>query len=90
MIGATGTELTAKDMFDGSPGEPYRAWRRNTLNAAAATTDKSGSSLADHLLDVDMGGAGVGAPAMPAGGGAAGQRLLQELQALRRARSRGA
>ena len=35
------------------------------MNCCVSEVDESGSSLADHLLDVDMGGAGATAPAMP-------------------------
>ena len=35
------------------------------MNRCASKVDESGSSSADHLLDVDMGGAGAAAPAMP-------------------------
>ena len=51
-------------------GEKYRKWRRDLMRVAAGRTDKSGSSLADHLLDIDMGGAGAGAPALPGGASA--------------------
>ena len=52
-----------KFSFDGiTLGEAYRQYRKLLLDEAAGTTDESGSSLADHLLDIDMGGAGVGAP----------------------------
>ena len=51
--------------FDGTSGEHYMRWRRELFNFCASKVDESGSSLADHLLDVDMGGAGAVAPAMP-------------------------
>ena len=57
-----------KFSFDGiTLGEAYRQYRKLLLDEAAGTTDESGSSLADHLLDIDMGGAGVGAPVMVGG-----------------------
>jgi len=52
--------------FDGSSGERYRRWRRELMNFCASKTDESGSSVADYLLDMDMGGGAHGAPAMPA------------------------
>ena len=45
------------------------------MNCCASKVDESGSSLADHLLDVDMGGAGAAAPAMSAADVAKMQRL---------------
>ena len=71
--------------FDGVSGEPYRRWRRELLNFCASKVDESGSSLADHLLDVDMGGALPGAPAMPT---AAGE--VSKMQRLRNGRARAA
>jgi len=35
------------------------------MNFGASKTDKSVSSVADILMDMDMGGGGNGAPAMP-------------------------
>ena len=55
------------EMFDGLPGEPYRQWRMALLNFCSTRSDKSGSSWADHLMDINMDGAGQGAPGMPAG-----------------------
>ena len=37
------------------------------MNFCSTKSDESGSSWADHLLDVDMGGAGPGSPPIPAG-----------------------
>ena len=51
------------DRYDGRPGEPYREWRKALINYCSIKSDESGSSWADHLMDVDMGGAGPGAPA---------------------------
>ena len=62
--------------FDGvSSGASYRLYRKALLNEAAGTTDESGSSLADHYLDTDMGGAAAGAMAIP--GRAAGQKFVR-------------
>jgi hypothetical protein len=42
-----------KFSFDGiTLGEAYRQYRKLLLDEAAGTTDESGSSLADHLLDM--------------------------------------
>ena len=71
--------------FDGASGEPYRRWRRELLNRCAGNVYESGSSLADHLLDVDMGGAGPAVPAMPT---AAGE--VSKMQRLRNGRARAA
>ena len=37
-------------------GEPYREFKKRALQHLASVLDESGSSLADHLLDIDMGG----------------------------------
>lgn len=37
------------------------------MRVSAGRVDKSGSTLADYLRDVDMGGAGPGAPPLPGG-----------------------
>jgi hypothetical protein len=55
------------DRYDGRPGEPYREWRIALMNHCSTKSDESGSSWADHLMDIDMGGAGPGAPAFPIG-----------------------
>ena len=69
--------------FDGvSSGTSYRLYRKALLNEAAGTTDESGSSLADHYLDTDMGGAAAGAMPMP--GGAAGQKFVRLQRSRRR------
>ena len=57
----------------------YRTWRRHLLAYCASQTDDSGSSLADHLLDTDMGGGAAGAPPMPAGA-TADDRKMQRLR----------
>ena len=72
MTSSNDKEESYKFSFDGiTLGETYRQYRKLLLDEAAGTTDESGSSLADHLLDIDMGGGGVGAPAMPGGAHAA-------------------
>jgi len=55
------------------------------LNLCASKVDESGSSLADHLLDVDIGGALAGAPEMAT---AAGE--VPKMQRLRKGRARAA
>ena len=55
------------------------------LNFCSSKVDESGSSIADHLLDVDMGGAGPGAPAMPTTAAE-----LTKMQRLRSGRARSA
>ena len=71
--------------FDGTSGEVYRRWRRELLNFCSSKVDESDSSKADHLLDVDMGGAGPGAPAMPTTAAE-----LTKMQRLRSGRARSA
>jgi hypothetical protein len=70
------------ERFDGRPGEPYREWRIGLLNYCSSKSDESGSSWADHLMDIDMGGNGLGAPPMPQG--ASGMKMVR----LRLARSK--
>ena len=55
------------DRFDGRPGEAYREWRMTLLNICSTKSEESGSSWTDHLMDIDMGVAGPGAPALPIG-----------------------
>ena len=60
MTSSNDKEEAYKFSFDGiTLGETYRQYRKLLLDEAAGTTDESGSSLADHLLDIDMGGGGV-------------------------------
>ena len=66
--------------FKGGGGEVFRKWLRQLLMATAGETDKSGSSIADLLRGLDMGGAVAGAPPMPGGGAAADQRDMQRLR----------
>ena len=72
-----------KFSFDGiTLGEAYRQYRKLLLDEAAGTTDESGSSLSDHLLDIDMGGGGVGAPPMAPGPRSSdGTRVAETAQA---------
>ena len=78
MTSSNDKEEVYKFSFDGiTLGETYRQYRKLLLDEAAGTTDESGSSLADHLLDIDMGGGGVGAPAMPA------KRFFRQIAALK-------
>ena len=46
-----------------STGEKWRAYKSEAFKILAGKCDDSGSSLADHLLGIDMGGPNVGAPA---------------------------
>ena len=66
--------------FKGGGGEVFRKWLRQLLMATAGETDKSGSSIADLLRGLDMGGAAAGAPPMPGGGAAADLRDMQRLR----------
>jgi hypothetical protein len=66
--------------FKGGGGEVFRKWLRQLLMATAGETDKSGSSIADMLRGLDMGGAAAGAPPMPGGGAAADLRDMQRLR----------
>ena len=68
------TETLDTEPFDCISGGPaYRRWKGKALQILAGKTDESASSLADHALDQDMGGAAVGAPALP--GGAQGVKM---------------
>ena len=49
--------------YDCTPGDAFDAFEERYLNNATATDDR-GYSLADHVLGIDEGGPGVGAPAM--------------------------
>ena len=57
-------EFTPLDMEN--PTKDWRRFLRDLIGYLEGATDKSGSSEADHMLDVDMGGGGAGAPAFPA------------------------
>ena len=70
-------------LFAGSTGKAYRLWRQAMRNYLSGQADKSGSSCADHIVGLDMGGANNGAPALPAGAGA----VAVEMAALRLVRA---
>lgn len=46
-----------------NPTKDFRRFLRDLTGYLEGETDKSGSSEADHMYDVDMGGGGAGAPA---------------------------
>ena len=48
-----------------SSGQVYRDFKNAALRFLAGILDESGSSLANHAIDDDMGGAAAGAPALP-------------------------
>ena len=58
------------DAYDCDP-ERWLEFKQDLFRAASGVIDESGSSLLNSLLDTDMGGAAAGAPALPAGAGAA-------------------
>ena len=68
----------------GKPTEDWERFDRDLMSYLGGKADKSGSSPADHLHDVDMGGMALGAPAFPGGGGNA----VMELRRLRDARNK--
>ncbi len=85
MTARASSEKQAFEAFNcTATGEPFRVWKRALFNHCAGKIDKSGSSVADHLLDIDMGGGGVGAPPMPPGAGVA----AVDMQRLRPARAK--
>ena len=53
--------------YDCTPGEAWDSFDERFMNWAAGIVDDRGSSVADYILDIDEGGAGVGALAMPQG-----------------------
>ena len=68
-----------------STGEKWRAYNLEAFKILAGKCDDSGSSLADHLLGIDMGGGQPGAPALPPANQRDGQsmrRLLRKRQKL--------
>ena len=67
-----------------STGEKWRAYKSEAFKILAGKCDDSGSSLADHLLGIDMGGPNVGAPAFPP----ANQRDGQSMRRLFRKRQK--
>ena len=70
--------------YDGTPGVLFEKFEQNLFNSASEG-DKRGYSLADHLLDVDEGGAAPGAGPAIAGLPAA---QFREADAARRNRAR--
>ena len=48
-----------------SSGEKWREFKTDALKHLSGRYDDSGSLLADHMLRIDMGGAGAAAPAFP-------------------------
>ena len=69
--------------YDGTPGKAWDDFLVRLRNHAAGDVDDRGWSVADHLADVDEGGAGVGAPGMPAAA-----TELRKAQANRRRRQK--
>ena len=67
-----------------STGEKWRAYKSEAFKVLAGKVDDSGSSLADHLLGIDMGGPAVGAPPFPP----ANQRDGQSMRRLHRKRAK--
>jgi len=55
-----------------STGEKWREFKTDALKHLSGKCDDSGSSLADHMLQIDMGGAGAAAPAPKVNGVLAG------------------
>ena len=74
-------KMSEEELFTGLPGEPYRKWRRRLLDLAADDVDTAGFSRADHLLDIDPGGAAPGAAAMPGGPAMAAAVRLRTIRA---------
>ena len=64
-------------------GQAYRDFKNAALRHLAGTVDESGSSLADHAIDVDMGGAQAGAPALPPVGQATQRTKMLRLRTVR-------
>ena len=52
----TGEDHLQHSRFQGDAGESYRQWRRALLAMASKDADKSGSTLVDNLIGIDMGG----------------------------------
>ena len=52
-----------------NPAADWQRFKRDFLAHLESQTDESGTSSADHVLDLDMGGGAAGAPAIPAGAG---------------------
>ena len=74
--------------FNGT-SDAWLRWKEDLFAALVAHTDKSGSSLYNHIMDTDMGGGDPAAPAMPAIGAAADLRDMLRLRAARASKSFG-
>ncbi len=72
--------------FNGT-SEAWLRFREDLFAALVSDTDKSGSSLYSHILDMDMGGGDLNAPAMPAA--AADGRDMLRLRSTRKSKSFG-
>ena len=57
------------------PVKDWKRWKRDLMANLQSQTDESGTNLMEHLYDRDMGGGAIGAPPMPAGGGAAALKM---------------
>ena len=53
------------DPYDCTPGEGWEAFNERFMDYASDHVDDRGCFVADHILDVDEGGAAAGAPAFP-------------------------
>ena len=78
------TQLDMEQFDCVSTGEKWRAYKSEAFKILAGKCDDSGSSLADHLLGIDMEGPGVGAPPFPP----ANQRDGQSMRRLHRKRAK--
>ena len=76
------TQLDMEQFDCVSTGEKWRAYKSEAFKILAGKCDDSGSSLADHLLGMDMGGPNAGAPPFPP----ANQRDGQSMRRLYRRR----
>ena len=75
-------EAAERPLDETFSGPEYRTWRDALLLEAAKFTDKSGSSLADHLEDSDMFGSSANAIPDPPQGTQAQNQVYAELQRL--------
>ena len=66
-----------------SSGQVYRDFKNAALRFLAGVLDESGSSLADHAIDVDMGGAAAGAPPLPPVTAAVQRSKMQRFRVVR-------
>ena len=89
---ATHTKLDF-DQYDGA-SSGWHKFRRDLLGHAVTLVDASGSTVAEHYADADMGGGAPGAPPMPnvpaapAGAVAAAMADLQKMGRLRQGRQK--